>query len=587
LLAEIAVLDDVGPPRRRRLRPYNWTGLAWFTPTVLLLGVVIAWPVVWTVHEAVFDDPAARFQEAFADPLAPRAVVLTIIWTVLVPLVVVVVGYLLAQASRRTRLGTAGTVVLAAPMALSMVVTGIAYRLLYDPSPERGAATLVATVLPGPAPPSWLGPSLITFSVMSGFVWAWVGIAVLVFRAVLDGTPQQVIDAARAEGANLWGLLFTVRLPMLRRVAALLLALIAVGTARSFDLVLLMVPGSVRDNAMVLPVHLWQHSGEAGTPLGLVWLGILAIVVVLASVGARQQWPFQITLPNLEHVAWWPGRLDPGLSGGESALRRRLSLVAVAVAVTVWAFPIVLLVSTAFRSPVDATFTSWGWLPSFESFGKLFTEASMLDALARTLVLASVVTVVVVVLGCLAAYALVWLRPPGRGGTAAVLLFAAAVVPVQIIVPGVAALLGEIRMAPTASVLVFVHIAVGLPFAILLLRQAFVAVPVELLNRMRLRVEGDGGMLRAVVRGPARPALIAVAALEFVRVWNDLMVALLVGVPEVSPVGLVLFDESRQFATNAGVLAAGAVVVSLVPLTIVTLTWRHVVTALVSGVVRR
>ncbi|HEX6074186.1 MAG TPA: ABC transporter permease subunit [Micromonosporaceae bacterium] len=591
LLAEVAVLDDVGPPRRRRFSPYNWTGLAWLTPTVLLLGLVIGWPVVWTAYQALRGGMGERFGQAFADPFAVRAVVLTVVWTVVVPLVVVILGYLLAQASRRTRLGSIGTAVLAAPMALSMVVTGIACRLLYDPSQQRGAATLVSIGLSdliGVDPPPWLGPTLITVSVMSGFVWAWVGIAVLVFRAVLDGTPLQVIDAARAEGATVWDLLFTVRLPMLRRVAALLLALVAVGTARSFDLVLLMVPGWVRDDAVVLPVYMWQYRGDPGIPaLGLVWLAILGVVVALASIGARQQWPLPITLPDLEHAAWWPRRSALGLAGAESPLRRRLSLVAVAVAVTVWAFPMLLLVSTAIRDPVDATTTSWASLPSPGSFRRLFAETPMLDALVQTFALAFVVTLVVVVLASLAAYGLVWLRPPGRGGTVVVLLFAAAVVPVPIIAPGVAHLLTSLGISNTPGVLVVIHVALGLPFAILLLRQAFAAIPVERLNQVRLVARGQGGVLRAVVLGPAKPALTAVAALEFVRVWNDLMVALLVAVPEVALVGPVLLTEARQFATGAGVLAAGAVVVSLVPLVIITFTWRHIVTALVNGVVRR
>ncbi|HEX2418966.1 MAG TPA: hypothetical protein VHJ83_12735, partial [Micromonosporaceae bacterium] len=332
---------------------------------------------------------------------------------------------------------------------------------------------------------------------------------------------------------------------------------------------------------------IFQHLDERGTPvLGLIWLLILGVVVALASVGTRQQWPLRIRIPNLEHVAWWPGRLAPELSNPEGRLRRKLSLVAVAVAVAVWAFPLLLLVSTAIRSPVDATITSWASPPSFGSFERLFAETPMINALVRTLALAAVVTMAVTVLASLAAYALVRLRPPGGDGTIMVLLFAAAVIPVQIIVPGVAELLDSVDMSTTPSVLVFVHIALGLPLAILLLRQAFAAIPVERLNRMRLDARGQGGMLRAVVQGPARPAVIAVAALEFVRVWNDLMVALLVAVPEVSPVGPVLLNEARQFTTNAGVLAAGAVVVSLVPLLIITLTWRHIVTALVSGVVR-
>ena len=592
LLGEVALLDDVGPPRSARYRPPSWTGLAWLTPTLLLLGLVVAWPVLRTAHAAGFDGwrpTGDRLAHAFADPLTSRAVVLTIAWTVIVPVAVVLLGYLLAAASRRTRLGLVGTAALVAPMALPMVVTGIAFRLLYDPAPDRGGATYLVGAI-GVEPPVWLGPSLITVSLMSAFVWAWVGIAVVVFRAVLSGIPHQIIDAARAEGANTWDLLVTVRLPMLRRVAALLLALVAVATSRSFDLLLMTAPGSVRDDAIVLPVHVWQSTGERHAPaLGLVWLLIVAAGVLLASLGARQHWPLPIRLSDPEPRGW---RRPSGTRRGKRSAARtpvqvRVSGVIVALAIPIWACPLVLLAATAFRAPVDAATTSWAAPLSAESFRALFAETPMLGAIARTTVLAAVVTAVVLVVATLAAYALVWLRRPGRRGMVVVPLLAAAVVPVQIVVGPVDQALGALGLSSTSAALVLIHIGLGVPFAVLLLRQAFAAAPVERIHRARLRARGEADILRGVVLPAAKPALIAVAALQFVQVWNDLVVALLTAAPEVAPVGPMLLTEARQFSSSAGVLAAGAMVVSAVPLLIVILARRHIVTALVSGVVRR
>lgn len=605
LLGEVALLDDVGPPRSVRYRPLSWTGLAWLTPTLLLLGLVAAWPVLRTAHAALFDGwrPSGdRLAEAFADPLTPRAVLLTVAWTVIVPFAVVLLGYLLAAASRRTRLGLLGTAVLVAPMALSMAVTGITFRLLYDPNPERGGATYLVGQALAPLdgePPAWLGPSMITVSLMTAFVWAWVGIAVVVFRAALDGIPHQIIDAARAEGANNWDLLATVQLPMLRRVAALLLALIAVATSRSFDLLLVTAPGSVRDDAIVLPVHLWQSTGEHhASALGLVWLLIVAAGVLLASLGARQHWPLPIRLPDPE--PWRRPRRRAGSSArptGQPGRRRRRSItrtpqerisgLIVALAILVWAFPLVMLAATALRAPVDAATTSWAAPVSADSFRTLFAETEMLAAIARTAVLATVVTAVVLVVATLGAYALVWLRQPGRRGLVVAALLAAAVVPVQIVVGPVDQALSVLGLSSTPAGLALVHIGLGLPLAVLLLRQAFAAAPVERIQRARLHARGEGYILRGVVLPAAKPSLIAVAALQFVQVWNDLVVALLTAAPEATPVGPLLFTETRQFSSSAGVLAAGAVVVSAVPLVIVILARRHIVTALVSGVVRR
>ncbi|MEK8105831.1 hypothetical protein NKG94_13065 [Micromonospora sp. M12] len=117
----------------------------------------------------------------------------TVLWALLVPAVVTALGYLLAAASRRSQEGGLVRLILLVPVALPLVVTGVTFRLMYDPDPSRGLATLVATRLTGRSidnAPQLLGPELVTVALMSAFVWAWVGLAVLVFRSALDAVPE-------------------------------------------------------------------------------------------------------------------------------------------------------------------------------------------------------------------------------------------------------------------------------------------------------------------------------------------------------------------------------------------------------------
>lgn len=587
LLGEVAVVDDVGPPRGIRYRPLSWTRKFWLAPAVLLLLLVVAWPVTRTLWH-VLDDPGA-LREVSRDPVGRRAILLTLVWTLAVPLIVVVLGYLLAVSLRRTRVGSLGTFVLVAPMALPMVVTGIAFRLLYHPDPRRGWATFLVG-LPGAEPPLLLGPELITVSLMLAFVWAWVGLAVVVFRAALDGFPHELLDAARIEGATGWELFRAVRLPVLRPIAVLLFALVGVATARSFDLMLVTVPESVRDDAAVLPWHILQRSGEQGVAaaLSLVWLLILAAWVTLASWGSRQQWPVTIRTPERrDRVLWWRSRriITRVRRVRIAMVARWLSRLAVGTAVLVWTVPLALLLVTAMRPAVDGDTEGWDAKLS-GSFLVLFQQTPMGDAMVRTAVLAAVVTGIVVTVSALAGYALVWLGSPARWGIAVVLLLAAAVMPAQVAVGPVSEALNHAGVAPVLT-LVLIHVAIGVPFTVLVFRRAFAAVPADQIRRARSRSGGEFKILRTVVLPAARPSLIALAALEFVQVWNDLVVSLLVGAPEVSPVGSVLLTQARQFTSASGVLAAASVAASLVPLAIVVLARRHIVATLVSGVVRR
>ncbi|MBM0240469.1 hypothetical protein JNW88_31420, partial [Micromonospora sp. ATA32] len=56
LLGEIAVLDDVGPPRRGRAYPAAGATSALLLPALLLLGGLLLWPVLRTLHASVTAD---------------------------------------------------------------------------------------------------------------------------------------------------------------------------------------------------------------------------------------------------------------------------------------------------------------------------------------------------------------------------------------------------------------------------------------------------------------------------------------------------------------------------------------------------
>jgi alpha-glucoside transport system permease protein len=125
---------------------------------------------------------------------------------------------------------------------------------------------------------------------------------------------------------------------------------------------------------------------------------------------------------------------------------------------------------------------------------------------------------------------------------------------------------------------------IGLPFAVLLLRGAFVTVPPGEVTDGRL----DDGEWQAAwtVIGLRWRSLVAVAVLEFLLVWNDLVVGLLLGGPGSRLATLALLEQTRQLATNAGALSAGSVVLTAVPLALVLATGRWLVPGLAAGVAR-
>lgn len=594
LLGELVVLDDVGPVRRGRAYPAAGAATWLLLPAGVLLGGLVLWPALRTLQASVTNPGTgafvglANFRTALAADGAWTVLGRTLLWAAVVPAIVTVLGYLLAAASRRTYEGRLVRLVLVAPIAVPLVVTAVVYRLMYDPDPGRGTATALAQWVLGTAP-AFLGPTLITVSLMSAFVWAWVGLAVVVFRAALDTIPANLADAVRAHGGTRLDVFLDARWrPLVRRTVAVVFALTALATARTFDLILVMAPGSVRDPASVLAVRVWQTSGGStsgpGAALGVLWFAAVALGTTAAALGIRQSWPPGQQAPVPAAVAE-EERPAPTVRRPLGRFVRRAARVLPSVAAVAWAFPMLVLVATSLHGPRDAATRGWWTGPlRWDSYRQVFADGTMARSLLFTLVLATGVTVLVVGLAMLAAYPLAWLSGPVAQSVGLVLL-AAMVIPVQVIAGPVNEVLGVLRLGGTAFGLALVHLALGLPFAVLVLRNALADVPAAHVRRVRLTGRREWDVVWRMGR-TILPAVVAVTVLEFVQVWNDLVVGLLFSGPDGTPLGLLLYGQSRQFVANSGQLAAIATLVSLLPVLLVIAARRQVVAGLVSGALR-
>jgi alpha-glucoside transport system permease protein len=306
-----------------------------------------------------------------------------------------------------------------------------------------------------------------------------------------------------------------------------------------------------------------------------LWLAALGIGVVAAAVGGRQAWP----PPDPAVAATAPARA--ATAGAAWRVVRRAVPILMAL---IWAVPVLALVATSLHTPQDAATRGW-WASAvrLSSYRAAIKEDDLVRSLWFTGVLAVTVTIVVVVLALPAGYALARLRPPGTV-TAGVLLVAASAVPVQVVAGPVNEVLSLVGLAGTTFGLGLVHVALGVPFAVLVLRNALTDVPGARVREARIAGRREWSVLWRVVPA-AVPAIIAVVVLEFVQVWNDFVVGLLFGGTG-TPLGLLLFGETRQFVSNSGTLAAFAILASLPPLVLIVLARRRVIAGLVSGAVR-
>ncbi|MFE9388694.1 ABC transporter permease subunit [Streptomyces sp. NPDC006784] len=137
-------------PRRRAARRRRLVALLFLLPALLLLGALVAYPILFTAGRSLFDASGTRFvgvenyTEMFRDPATLKAIRNTTIWVVIAPLVLTGLGLILAVLTEKIRWATAFKLVLFMPMAISFLAAGIIFRVVYEQDPDRGVFNAVA-----------------------------------------------------------------------------------------------------------------------------------------------------------------------------------------------------------------------------------------------------------------------------------------------------------------------------------------------------------------------------------------------------------------------------------------------------------
>jgi raffinose/stachyose/melibiose transport system permease protein len=173
-----------------------------------------------------------------------------------------------------------------APATLSVLVTGFLWTLILNPHWGAINLTLEAIGLKAWARP-WLGDenlALIVISLTSA--WQWVGMPTVLFLAGLLGIPDELLEAARVDGATSWTIFWKIKFPLLLPVVGVVTILTFVDNFNAFDVVYAMAgakgePGYATD----LLATLFYRTGIAGEhPVGIPNMGMGATIATLTFI---------------------------------------------------------------------------------------------------------------------------------------------------------------------------------------------------------------------------------------------------------------------------------------------------------------
>jgi alpha-glucoside transport system permease protein len=133
---------------------------------------------------------------------------------------------------------------------------------------------------------SWLGPSLITPSLLIAYIWIWAGFAMVVIGAGLAAMPRDVLEAARTDGATEWQVFRRVTVPLLAPVLSVVFITMIINVLKVFDLVISLAPESTQSNANVIALAMWRTAfggvNDFGTGSAIAVFLFLLVIPVLA-----------------------------------------------------------------------------------------------------------------------------------------------------------------------------------------------------------------------------------------------------------------------------------------------------------------
>jgi len=201
-------------------------------------------------------------------------------------------------------------------------------------------------------------------------------------------------------------------------------------------------------------------------------------------------------------------------------------------------------------------------------------------------------TVIPILIAAYAAYALAWMKFPGRALLLSVIV-GLLVVPLQMSLIPLLRLYNEIGLffgvpAKTYLGIWLAHTGFGLPLAIYLLRNYIAGLPHEIMESARIDGATDFEIFIRIVLPLSVPALASFSIFQFLWVWNDLLVAMVfLGNSEEQ---LVLTGRLRELLGSRGgnweILTASAFITIVIPLIVFFSLQRYLVRGLLAGSVK-
>ncbi|MCB5238138.1 carbohydrate ABC transporter permease [Niallia circulans] len=168
------------------------------------------------------------------------------------------------------------------PMLLSSVAIAQLWLKIFDPT--NGMLNKLLEMFGVVNTPIWLAdPNLVLYSIFIPIVWQYAGFYIIIYYAALKGVSDEIIEAAKIDGATPFQIAYKIKLPLIAPVIKVTIVLAIVGSLKYFDLIYVMTGGGPNGASEVMASYMYKEAFKTynfgyGSAIGFALLVICLVM---------------------------------------------------------------------------------------------------------------------------------------------------------------------------------------------------------------------------------------------------------------------------------------------------------------------
>lgn len=178
------------------------------------------------------------------------------------------------------------------PVMLSTAVLGILWGQIYDPNFGL-LNNLLANVGLGHLAHAWLGEQATALgAVIAVVAWQFIGFYIIVYYAALQNISDEVLEAAKVEGASEWRIIFRIQIPLIWPIITFTVLNCVINSLKYFDLIYIMTGGGPNNSSEVIASYMMKNAFKLmdygyGSTIStfLMVFGLLLALIIAKGLG--------------------------------------------------------------------------------------------------------------------------------------------------------------------------------------------------------------------------------------------------------------------------------------------------------------